>query len=93
MKESTKKRSIYVNKSVIFQKIDDGLVGFDIDQSFLYTFNETAEFIFKKVKLGWGEEKIIEALAKNYTVAFPILKKDVKALIKNMIKHKIIMTK
>ena len=78
------------NKNLIIQKIDNSLVGFDTDKSFLYTFNETAEYIFKKLKLGWEEDKIGEALAKKYEVPLPTLKKDVKKLIKDMVKNKII---
>ena len=79
-----------INKNLILQKMDENLVGFDVDRSFLYNFNETAEFIFKKIKLGWEEEKIVLALAKIYDVALPALKKDVKTLIKDMVKNKII---
>jgi len=79
-----------INKSLILQKMDKNLVGFDVDRSFLYTFNETAEFIFKKIKIGWEEEKIVLALVKIYNVALPTLKKDVKSLIKDMVKNKII---
>jgi len=79
-----------INKNHILQKIDNSLVGFDTDKSFLYTFNETAEYIFKKLKLGWEEDKIGEALAKKYDAPLPLLKKDVKAIIKSMIKNNII---
>lgn len=79
-----------INKNLILQKMDENLVGFDTDRSFLYTFNSTAEFVFKKIKLGWEEEKIVIALAKKYDVALPTLKKDVKAIIKDMLKNKII---
>ena len=70
--------------------MDKSLVGFDAKRSSFYTFNETAEFVFKKIKLGWKEEKIVTALAKTYDVALPALKKDVKTLIKDMMKNKII---
>lgn len=79
-----------INKDIILQEIDNSLIAFDTDKSYLYTFNETAEFIFKKIKLGWEEEKVVLALAKKYDATLPTLKKDVKALIKDMIKNKII---
>lgn len=79
-----------VNSEIILQKIDHSLVGFDTEKSFLYTFNSTAEFVFKKIKLGWEEERIVEALAKKYDAPLSTLKKDVKALIKDMLKNKII---
>ena len=70
--------------------MEKDLVGFDTKKSRFYTFNETAEFIFKKIKIGWEEEKIVLALSKKYEVALPLLKKDVKVLIKDMLKNKII---
>lgn len=80
-----------INKNLILQKTDEGLVGFETEKSFLYTFNETAEFIFKKIKLNWEEEKIVSALAKKYEVTLSTLKKDVKALIKDMLKYRILI--
>ena len=84
------KISYKANKNLILQKIDSSLVGFDTDRSFLYTFNETAEFIFKKLKLGWEEEKIITALTKKYEIEILVVKIDIKTVIKDMLKNKII---
>jgi len=81
-----------INNDIITHRIDNLLVGIDSKKSLLYTFNETAEFIFNKVKLGWEEEKIVLTLAKKYEVTLPTVKKDVKALIKDMIKNKIFYT-
>jgi hypothetical protein len=79
-----------INKKYIFQKVDSQLVVFDTDKSFLYTFNETAEFILKKIKLGFEEKKIVETLEKKYDVPLSVLKNDVKKTIKEMLKNKII---
>jgi len=79
-----------IAKNLILQKMEEGLVGFDAVRSSLYTFNETAEFIFKKIKAGWNEEKIVLALLRKYDVNLPTLKKDVRALMKDLIKNKII---
>lgn len=79
------------NKKLIIQKIDKDLVIFDSDRSYLFTFNETAEYIFKKVKLGWEEDKIVLMLEKKYMVKKEIIKKDLKVLIKDMLKNRIIL--
>jgi len=88
--KSKKATKIKTTNKLILQKIDNSLVGFDADTSYLYTFNETAEYIFKKKGLGWNENKIVEALAKKYEVTIPQLRKDVKKLIKDMQKNNII---
>ena len=81
-----------LNKDFIAQKIDKKqTIVFDVERSILFTFNETAGFIFKKIKLGWEEEKIVIALAKKYDVTLPTLKKDIKTIIKDMVKNKIIV--
>ena len=79
-----------INRSIVFQKLDNQLACFNTDESVIYTLNDTAEFVFRKLKNGWKEEEIIAAMAKKYDVALPTLKKDVKILIKDMIKNKII---
>lgn len=80
------------NKSVIFQKIDNKLVGFDIEKSALYTFNETAEFIYKKIVAGVKEDAIAKQLAKKYTVEEKTVRKDMTELIKNLKKNGILQS-
>lgn len=84
------KKSV-VNKSILFQKIDNKLVGFDIDKSALYTFNETAEFIYKKLKAGAEEAKVANQLAKRYEIEEKVALKDVVALVKDLKKNKILL--
>ena len=79
-----------INKNLILQKMDKNLVGFDTEGSFLYTFNETAQYIFKKIKLGWEEDKIVDMMEQSYQIDAITLKKDVKSLIKDMLKNKIL---
>jgi len=84
--------SIYkVNKNVIFQKIDKQLVGFDIDNSSLYTFNETAEYIFAKFKSKIDPARIASLLAKKYEVDEKTAKKDVDELLKDLKKNKVLV--
>lgn len=85
--------SYKVNRNVILQKLDRKLVGFDVERSFLYTFNETAEIIYKKIKLGWGEERIAINISRKYDAPISVIKKDIKLLIKDLLKNKIILKK
>lgn len=80
-----------INKSIIFQKIDNKLVGFDIDKSALYTFNETAEYIYIKKKVGIEEATIAKQLAKKYDVEEKIVLKDVILLIKDLKKNGVLL--
>jgi len=55
----------------------------------LFTFNETASYIFAKLKSGWDEEKIALGLTKKYEVKKEDAKKDIATLIAKMKKKKI----
>lgn len=79
-----------INKGFIVQKIDNELVIFDGEESVLYTLNETAAFIFQKLKRGLSEEKIVEAMVKKYDVDKERVKRDVRRIIKRLGKNKII---
>lgn len=88
------KNTIYrINAGFVTQQLDGKLVMFDANNSTLYTFNETAELIFKKIKLGWDEERIILFLEKQYDSKSPTFKKDVKELMKTLLKNGIIIKK
>lgn len=81
-----------VNKGLITQKLDDKTVIFDGEESILYTFNETASFIFKKIKKGEEKEKIIEMVEKKYDIKKDRVEKDFNELIADLKKKKIIST-
>lgn len=83
---------LQISKKLIIQKVDKELVCFDSDNAYLYSFNEVGEYIFKKIKLGWNEEKIVLALAKIYDIELKILKKDVTKLIQDMKKAKLLVS-
>ena len=69
------------------------LVIFDGEKSVLYTFNETASFIFRRLKLGNSIEEIVKALAKKYKIGEIEAKKDTKDLIRDLLTKKIIKQK
>ena len=79
-----------INKGFIVQKLDDKTVIFDGDNSVLYAFNETASYIFKKLKTGQSEKEIIASLVKRYDIKDGRAKKDIKELIAELKKKKII---
>jgi len=83
--------SYKVNKNIIFQKIDKQLVGFDIDNSSLFTFNETAEYIFSKIKTKTEPARIASLLAKKYNVEEKDAVKDIQELMSNLKKNKILV--
>ncbi len=80
-----------INKGIISQKLDEKMVIFDGEESVLYTFNETASFIFQKLKRGWPEEKIIDSLVKKYQVKEERVRKDFKELVDDLKRKKIII--
>ena len=79
-----------INKGFITQRLDNKTVIFDGEESVLYTFNETASYIFSKLKLGWDKEKIKDGLAKRYGISEKKAEADLKDLIKDLLKKKII---
>lgn len=79
-----------ITKGLITQKLDNKTVIFDGEESVLYTFNETASYIFLKIKAKWDEKKIILSLVKKYNIKEDRAKIDINELIKDLLKKKII---
>lgn len=79
-----------INKGFIVQKLDDKTVIFDGEKSSLYTFNETASFIFQKLKKGLNDKEIIEGIVKKYKVKKEKAIEDFKELFSELKKKKII---
>lgn len=79
-----------VIKGLIAQKLDDKTVIFDGEKSIIYTLNETASFIFKKIKSKTNKEEIINAMVKKYKVNDKRAAKDLSDLIKSLTREKII---
>lgn len=80
-----------LNKELIIQKLDSKTTIFSGEESVLLTLNETATYIFDKLKAGWDKEKITEGLIKIYRVPRIQAEKDVDDLLKNLIKRKILL--
>ena len=79
-----------INKGFIVQKLDDKTAIFDGEKSMLYTFNETATYIFQKLKSGWDKKKILETMQKRYKIKEEKLTKDFDELIRELKAKKII---
>jgi len=82
-----------LQKGLIIQKIDKETVIFDAEESVLYTLNETAAEIFKMIKKGLKEEEIVEKMLKKYEVKKERVEKDVKNMIEELKKRKIVVLK
>jgi len=85
-----KAKKYKINKGYISQDIENKTVIFDSEHSILFTFNETAAFIFKRLSQGHETDKIVKALAKSYDVTENVARKDVDRLIATLLKKKII---
>jgi len=79
-----------INKGLITQKLGKETVIFDADKSVLFTFNETASYIFAKLKSGWEKDKIVAAMLKRYHVKEARAEKDFEELVLKLLKKKII---
>jgi len=80
-----------IQKGLIIQKIDKETVIFDAEESVLYTLNETAAEIFRLIKKGLEEDEIIEKIVKKYDVKKEKVEKDIKKLLEELKKKKIIL--
>ena len=80
-----------IQKGLIIQKIDKETVIFDAEKSVLYTLNKTAAEIFKMIKKGLKEDEIVEKMLKKYEVKKERVEKDVKELIEELRKRKILV--
>lgn len=85
-----KHKNYKVNKGFIVQKLDKKVTIFDGEESMLYTFNETATYIFQKLKAGWDKKKIIETMTKKYKTKEEKLSADFDDLIRELKLKKII---
>lgn len=78
-----------MKKNIIFQKIGKKIMIFDSEKSFLYSLNETASYIWKKLRLGWNKKQIIDSLSKKYEASRSEIEIDYDRIIKEMRKKKI----
>lgn len=91
MKKNKQSSAAYkIKKGFITQKIGNKINIFDGEESLLYTLNETASFIFEKLKQELEEEKIIELLVKRYSIIKERAEEHVGEFIKELKKRGVI---
>ena len=83
-------KKLKIDKGLIVQKIDKDTIIFDSSKSTLYTFNNTASFIFDRLKKGFNKEKIISAIIKNYNIKKEKAEKDYDTILIELKNKKII---
>jgi hypothetical protein len=79
-----------VMKGNIIEKIDGEVVIFDSEKSVFFTLNNTATYIFEKIKSGLQKEKIIPLMVKKYRITEKIASSDFDELVQKLIGKKII---
>lgn len=80
-----------IKKGLIVQKIDNETVIYDVEQAKMHTINETASFIFQKIKTIKNSEEVVNKLVKKYNITKDEARKDVNDFIKTLIKQKILV--
>ncbi len=86
-------KKVKINKGFITQKMGEKMTIFDAEESVLYTFNETASYIFSKIKLGWEKQRIIDRMVEKYKIKEKKAQEDLKNLLKDLRRKKIISQK
>ena len=79
-----------IKSALISQKIGNKITIFDSVNSILLTLNETAVYIFEKIKKGYDKNTIIESLIKDYDVSSSKAEADFDDLISQLKAKKII---
>ena len=73
-----------MKKNIIFQKIGKKIMIFDSKKSLLYSLNETASYVWKKLRLRCNKKQIINGLTKKYKVDGSELEVDYNQIIKKI---------
>lgn len=68
-------------KRSVHYEVGGKIVVFDMEKSQFYIFNPTASLIIEKLKLGWGENRILQELLKEYDIDKARAERDLKALL------------
>lgn len=85
-----KKSELMINTDIVTQKNEDGIAIFDPDNSYLFTMNESATFIFERLKKGYTYVKIIQQLSSTYNISLQRAEKDILKFIQVLEKYNII---
>jgi hypothetical protein len=86
-----KKNPYILQKGIVIQKNEGEISIFDPDNSYLFTMNETAAFIFERIKKGMSGNEICKQLTTIYDITSAVAEKDVNTLIEKLKKYKILL--
>jgi hypothetical protein len=78
-------------KGLIVQKMSQETVIFDSERAILFTLNETAGYLFSKLRLGWEKKKIIEAVSRRYQISEKRATIDLLGLLKQLQTKKVLL--
>jgi hypothetical protein len=81
---------IKISNDIDYQKIDDELLVFVLEDNSFYKFNKSASIIFELIKNFEEENKIIEEFSKLYNLSKEESKKEIIDFIKDCKKKKIL---
>ncbi|MFA5136797.1 MAG: PqqD family protein [Patescibacteria group bacterium] len=80
-----------INKQLIIQKLGNKTVIFDSKKSVLFTLNETASYVFQKIRSKTPQKKLMSLFAKKYAITEKQADKDIETCIADMKKKKILV--
>lgn len=80
-----------LNTGFLTQKVKDKTTVFSGEDSALFTFNDTAAYIFTGIKLQWDREKIVGGLKKRFDVTREKAEMDIENFVKQLEENKIIV--
>lgn len=78
------KNKLILKKGVIVKKMGIKLVIYNPDRSSLYTLNETASYIFAKLKQGYALPQTSTDLANRYHIPLQQARRDVESFLTSM---------
>lgn len=77
-------------RGLIIQKMSQETVIFDSERAILFTLNETAGYMFVKLKRKTPLAEIIRAVCKRYQISESRAKKDLELMLKQLQRKKIL---
>ncbi len=80
-----------INQGLIKNKNKGKISMLDVDRSSIYELNETATFVFEGLIRGQDEKMLVNFLHKKYQKDIDLIKKDVRAIIVDFLKKKIVL--
>ncbi len=85
------KEKYKINSELIFEIIGGQMTVYDPEKSYLHTFDEVATKIVEMLKKKKTEDDIVDNLTKLYDVEKKQVKDDLKTLLKELLRKKILI--